>query len=137
MRWLSNTLHCTRYFVEYYVDSSRRSTILSYLFLTALFAVGTFLELVRHVADPELIHRFGVWLRLVDDPDAGNEEAVVLQESLQIHADSPAGDEVGVAAGGQSRGRLPGEGEQVAHPFAVPIPGAAPAKRLEVMEAFI
>ena len=87
--------------------------------------------MVLHITDPKLVDRLGVRLRLIDDSDAGNEEAVVLEERLQVHADPPAGDEVGVAAGGQARGRLSGEGEQVAHSSVVPDP--APAKRLKAI----
>ena len=46
----------------------------------------------------------------------------------KVDADPPARDEVGVAAGGHSRARLPGEGEQAAHPFSVA--DSAPIKRL-------
>ena len=87
--------------------------------------------MVLHITDPKLVDRLGVRLRLVDDSDAGNEEAVVLEERLQVHADPPAGDEVGVAAGGQARGRLSGEGEQVAHSSLVP--DSAPVKRLKAI----
>ena len=93
----------------------------------------TLLKLVLHVTDPKLVDRLGVRLRLVYDSDAGNEEAIVLEERLQVHADPPAGDEIGVAAGGQARGRLSGEGEQVAHSSASAVPDPAPVKRLKVI----
>ena len=102
-----------------------------HLFLPPPPAIGTLLELVLHVTEAELVDGLGVRLRprLVDDAHAGDEEAVVLEERLQVDADPPAGDEAGVAAGRQPRRRLPGEGEQAAHPSAGP--GPAPVERLE------
>ena len=102
-----------------------------HLFLSAPPAIGTLLELVLHVTEAELVDRLGVRLRLglVDDSYAGDEEAVVLEERLQVDADPPAGDEAGVAAGGQPCRRLPAEGEQAAHPAAGP--GTAPVERLK------